>query len=425
MVTISYSLSFSYDGAEIRFLKEIGRGWKVNIFDRTFLFDKSDTWDTVARDVEQGRTMMGMCSMWLIEEKYRRMDLSTPFSHLCGTFLVPKPVQITHASYIYLPLSSTVWLSVLCILITTGLLYTLMHHYLTDNQRETVFEHLSRAFLDVVNIVTAHGLPKIIQKMPIRLLIMSWVLMSLLLGTAYSTKYTAILSQPMYTKAVDDLNEFLEEGDYDPNCFNDFPINKTLGTSSSLFKSGLFWGEVGDRTGWKNQYLYSGNPLLVKLVDKMIVEKTLEERVEYIPTGRYARYVKILGNNYVTDTETFAPVAHHLRLMKSCIDKPYTVFPFSKNSPYPRYVNRKLGMLMSSGITDHWFNLMSINYGKSYMAGLFDKNHVKQRTEMLSLEVKNVIGAFYLLGIGLTLAFIAFICEIIVYRRNNSKKVKN
>lgn len=380
---------FSYDGAEFRFLKELTRGWNVNIYDRHFLFDKGDTWDEVAEDVEHRRTMMGMCSMWLIEDKYRRLDLSHYFSHLCGTFLVPKPMQITQASYIYLPLNAGLWFMILGTLFATALLYFYMTQTVSDNH--TVLENLTRSFLDVINIVTSHGLPKIIEKLSIRLLIISWMMLSLLLGTAYSTKYTSILTQPLYTKAVDTVKDFIEEG--------------------------LFWGEVGDRESWKKEFLATGNEYYMELPNRMIEEKDLSERLEYIPKGHYARYVKILGNNYVTDTETFAPLANQLRLMKTCVDNYYTVFPFAKNSPYTAFVNRKIAQFTDAGIIDHWFNLMTIKYGKSYMAGLFDKNREKTSAETQSLVLNNVVGGFYLLGIGLTVSAVAFIFELYLYNR--------
>ena len=40
-------------------------------------------------------------------------------------------------------------------------------------------------------------------------------------------------------------------------------------------------------------FLRSGNPYYMELGKRIRAEKTLEERLEYIPTGRYARYVKV------------------------------------------------------------------------------------------------------------------------------------
>ena len=127
--------------------------------------------------------------------------------------------------------------------------------------------------------------------------------------------------------------------------------------------------------------------------------------------------MKVLGNNYVTDTETFPTMAHHLRLMKTCIDNYYTVFPFSRNSPYKKYVDHKLGHFRDSGVIEHWFSLMTDKYGEKYMAEFFDKNFARSKSEVAPLTFDNVVGAFYLLGIGLSLAGVVFVIELFVAQR--------
>ena len=199
----------SYDGVEFQFLKEIFRGWTVNIFDRSFLVDSGDIYEKIAADVANRRTMMGMCSMWLTSYRYNQLDLSDHFSYLCGTFLVPKPKPMTQASYIYLPLSSCVWIIILVTLLATTLLYFLMYPSKAKDQKMEVF---FTAFLDIINIVTSHGLPKVVKMIPLRLLIISWILLSLLLGTAYTTKYTSNLTKPTFTKPVDTIKDFLDKG---------------------------------------------------------------------------------------------------------------------------------------------------------------------------------------------------------------------
>ena len=96
-------------------------------------------------------------------------------------------------------------------------------------------------------------------------------------------------------------------------------------------------------------------------------------------------FLQVLGNKYVTDTETISSMAHHLRLMKSCIDNYYTVFPFSKNSPLTPYVNNKVTQLTSAGIIEHWFDMMTVKYGKSYMAEFFDNRVLGSEAKPLKI----------------------------------------
>lgn len=203
----------SYDGSEMRLLREITRGWTVNIFDRSFMNDAIDNYEQVTNDVETRRTMMGMCSMWLFEHNYRRVDVSQYFSHHCGTFLVPKPKPISEASYLYLPMSTSLWWWVLVALFVTSLLYFFMNQLSINGHTQTsVFENFGRAFMDIFAIATSHGLPVIGGRLHIRLLVISWILLCFLLGTAYNAKFKSLMTIPLFTKAVDNVEDFLNEG---------------------------------------------------------------------------------------------------------------------------------------------------------------------------------------------------------------------
>lgn len=154
-----------------------------------------------------------MCSMWLTDANYHRVDLSQYFSHLCGMFLVPDPKPVSPAKYLYLPMSTHLWWCIIGALLITALLYFCMFQSsFGHDKKETTAESLGRAFLDVLAIATSHGIPVVVRRIPIRLLIIAWILLSFFLGTAFNTKYTSLLTQPLFTKTVDTLQDFLDEG---------------------------------------------------------------------------------------------------------------------------------------------------------------------------------------------------------------------
>ena len=70
------------------------------------------------------------------------------------------------------------------------------------------------------------------------------------------------------------------------------PTDQMQNLLSSLL-SDLFWGEVGDRSAWLDYFKHSDNRYYMELPNRMIVERNHEERLKYIPTGRYARFVKV------------------------------------------------------------------------------------------------------------------------------------
>lgn len=70
------------------------------------------------------------------------------------------------------------------------------------------------------------------------MLIISWTIFSLLIGTGYTTGYTSKLTNPRYSRAIDTLSDFIEQD--------------------------LSWGELGNRPGMLEELRASGNPELIE-----------------------------------------------------------------------------------------------------------------------------------------------------------------
>lgn len=96
-----------------------------------------------------------MCSVWLTELDYYQYDLSTFHNHECYTLLTPKPVKLSEAVAIYKTFSGHIWITFgMCFFITGMLLWGSARIQSTE---KTVYSNLSRTFLEVTNIATAHG----------------------------------------------------------------------------------------------------------------------------------------------------------------------------------------------------------------------------------------------------------------------------
>ena len=121
------------------------------------------------------------------------------------------------------------------------------------------------------------------------------------------------------------------------------------------------------------------------------------------------------------DTETITNYTNHFRLMKSCVNEYFTVLPFDKKSPYTRYFNMKLGRFAQAGIIKYWLSLMSIKYDKSLTSSFFDKELKESNTEPKPYNMGNFVGAFYVLGIGLSIALLVFLGEIFVHSKRHRK----
>lgn len=212
---------------------------------------------------------------------------------------MPKPAPIAQASYIYYPMNDEVWSVTFAFLVITAVLYHVfsrvlsspsISHWFTAYRSNipTELDTLSRAFMDVINIITSHGLPRILQRPSVQILIIAWTLLSFFLGTAYSTKLMSVLARPLFTKAVDTVHDFIEKGEIHRTLIMMYILEILF----CISRIGLFWGEFGDRASMKNDLMASGNDEYIELAHRMTVERDLDERHENIETGNYARFVK-------------------------------------------------------------------------------------------------------------------------------------
>lgn len=305
-----------YDGVEFRCLKEVTKNWKIDLNLNNKLID---SWDKTISDTINNISDVSMCSIWQTLDNLKRMDLSLYVDHQCITFVVPRPVPIAQASFIYLSFSLTVWAIFIVILIATAILL----HVLTrtriklkiTNVENSKFCELTSSLTELINSATAHEIPNIPKNVPIRILLICWILMCLCLGTSYSTGYTSLLMSPPYTKPVDDVQEFLEQG---LNWLGSISTSQIIGLENSYNKD---YREFGKR---------------------FVSEETDDDRYQKLATGKYSKMVKRLSSNFVTDTESFGDLSSKLKLMRQCLREYYTVFAFQKNSVLTKLFDRKI-----------------------------------------------------------------------------------
>uniref|UniRef100_A0A3F2ZDC6 Ionotropic glutamate receptor C-terminal domain-containing protein n=1 Tax=Lutzomyia longipalpis TaxID=7200 RepID=A0A3F2ZDC6_LUTLO len=375
------------DGVEYNLINSITEGWRKGITIRYFDDHKVSPWTKIVNDVQDGISNIGLCSPWLNIKHYRVVDLSHSYDLQCLTFLVPRPQIVTPASYIYLPFSGMVWVVYIICLIATAFIL----HYFVNREfiRATELSSLEVVFLEVINIATSHGATRFPKQVPIKILLVSWTAISLLLSTAYCTGYTSLLTTPRFSKPIDTIADFLEQG--------------------------ITWGTIRKGHSMQDDMMSSGNRAFMEMAKRYYHEKNHTDEVNRIASGKYAKFVKILSNKFITDTETFPNHTHYLRIMKQCISRYYTVLLLKKNSPYTSFVSSLIPRYIEGGFISHWFTEMNTKYGKSYMNALFD-DQIKQFADTKGLQMANLLGAFYLLGLGLTVAFVVSLLELRYYQ---------
>lgn len=143
----------------------------------------------------------------------------------------------------------------------------------------------------------------------------SWILLSLIIGVVYSTGYTSLLTQPISTKPVDNLNQFLENGMY-------WSATSATGGPNSL-------ASTFEETGVQK---------LVQL-SKRTFNKTSPDGIN---NEKNALFVKIITNRFITDINSTTDPTYSLRIMKNCFLNYYSAVAFKKFSCYTKYFDDKL-----------------------------------------------------------------------------------
>lgn len=214
---------------------------------------------------------MLLCSLWMSEINNINVDFSTFYDYQCATFVVPKTQQINPATYVYIALEYKVWLSYLSFLLITGVLLTVITMIgITvnkDSWQSSNFATLSSSFTQVINIATSHGLTSFPVQMPLKILVISWMILSVIVGTGYSTGYTSLLAQPKYSKPINTVEDMLEQE--------------------------IHIGALGDRPELKKRLLQTNNENYIALSKSFIIEKEVGEEYKNVENMKNAHFVKV------------------------------------------------------------------------------------------------------------------------------------
>lgn len=106
------------------------------------------------KDLQNHTADLAMCSIW-ISFFDNTFDASSFYSHECNTLMVPKPKRLSEITAIYTTFSGQVWLTFGLFCFATGIF--LWGSAITGIVDKSVYVNITRAFLEITNIATLHG----------------------------------------------------------------------------------------------------------------------------------------------------------------------------------------------------------------------------------------------------------------------------
>lgn len=208
----SFFTHFRFDGIDYRIFYEVGKRWNIkwNIFVPTP--SSTDSIISMVQDLANGVADLSLCRFSLILEQYTQMDMGIAYENHNVKFLVPVPTLIDDAAAIDKSLTAPLWAAFICSLILLGILLTILQKFHENpNKRKPNCAWFESVFY-LISIATRHSIKYLPTQMPIRYILLSWMLVSLAIRTGYSMSYLSMLTSPKFSDPVDAVEQFVEKG---------------------------------------------------------------------------------------------------------------------------------------------------------------------------------------------------------------------
>ncbi|XP_037045738.1 uncharacterized protein LOC119081103 [Bradysia coprophila] len=380
------------DGTEFRFVQEMTKNWNKTFKFRDFSLVKYNPYVAILDDLASRDSDMSMCALWLIEDTYKRFDLSTFYEDQCLVLLVPKPMKLNEATAIYTTLHAYVWLLVLFFFLWYIVSLNVVAKIESQlNGSTSAFVNFAVTVIETISAATSHSVTRFPNdQLSVKIILMSWILLSLWLGICYTTIYASRLAKPSYDKPINTIRQVVDHDLYICNAYFDESTMIPLRESANADHR-----ELGNRS-----IVYGEN---VEYRRQLIVEQKcaiFEARIteHYVSLRKFQNDLDLL------------PI---YRTFKRCITNHFTGFAFQKYSPYTKLFNYHIRRYQEHGIIHKWET--DILQTPQEMKTLFD-DYPEQTNSLHSITIINVSGAFFLLGIGLSCSAIIFFVEFVKFR---------
>lgn len=335
-----------------------------------------------------GRADLCFCGLWVQYPRNKLLQFSSAWLDTCLTFLVPRPRVLPYTwNSAFMGFKTSLWICLLGVVILMIFLLIIFIKFSKSSMNIKNDPSPTKIIFDVLNIIfTSTTIPDYSVPGTVSLLT-GWAFFCLFISQLYSTDLITFLTIPRYEKRIDTTTDFVKNN-----------------LSWGLFRSTHF------------EYLNMNLKTDRAIRDTFYVENDLETRLRGISSNKYGVMVyNFHGSAVVFEGFDEIPVAN-LRLMKSCLSRPYIAYGFAQNSPFSDVIDQHLGRLFEAGVAnyikakeigDHqgtiWESISNENDGKSQSQ--------ENGPEILTLA--QLYGPFIILLIGCSIGLVMFSLEFL------------
>ncbi|XP_069983153.1 probable glutamate receptor isoform X1 [Penaeus vannamei] len=340
------------------------------------------TWLGLVGQVFYEKADVGACNMFLDLHRWRQVDYSVPYNFERGCFVAPAPKPLVNWQAPLLPFSGLTWASIaVALALCGGLLYAVVA--LSSQAELPEFRSVVHDYLYMAAAFTMRAPHIRPSQPPVRVYVGFVWLFCLILATAYSANLVAFLSSNQMSAPVDTLEQ--------------------------LSRSGL---RIGGHAFWKTQFSASIDPLVRDFSNVLESDVELSSLFDRVEGGEFA----LIENKQYLELQAGARFTYGsrttIRIVPECL-LPYSIgLAFQKNSPLKRNFDGVILRLFESGVLQKWKEEVVTFYRRQYSGRKLDDEFANTRVR--PLELTQLQGVFFVLGLGYVAAALALAGEAVV-----------
>ncbi|XP_052869319.1 uncharacterized protein LOC128274994 [Anopheles cruzii] len=360
------------------------------------------TGDGVLGAVVERRADIGVGALysWFLEFEF--LALSKPISRTGVTCVMPKPLQLSSWMTPILPFSPVLWSAVIATFLVATIFEILINAAAPRITMAKRSSQVGHGRVDVCESVMVVMSIFILQTVLLRInknrfvsqmiLIGSLLMVGLMIGNAYSGGLSSVMTVPRFEKSID--------------------------TVQDLADSDLRWGSTHD--AWIFSIQLATQPTIVKLLETFITypkdelhrhaqQRDMGFTIERLPYGHFA------VGEYITKD-----VVESFEIMVDDIYWENCVAMATKTWPLMNEFDELTLAVFESGIQRYWEAKVVSKFGDNKVQHAIVSSRKFDNPGPIALQPSHLLGALFLLVIGLALGLVSFLVELLWHRIESS-----
>ncbi|XP_016772034.2 ionotropic receptor 93a isoform X5 [Apis mellifera] len=399
---LSMKLNFTYT-VIMPETSQISRSWNTSQFAKLGEKIKEMTMSTTKKVpleiidlVRQKKVLLAACALTVNECGNTTFNYTVPIFVQTYSFLTAKPSQLSRVLLFASPFTKETWACLAVSIIIMGPILYLIHKYSPYSTKASGLNSSWQCVWYVYGALLQQGGMYLPQNDSARILIGMWWLVVMVLVATYSGSLVAFLTFPRMDTSILSVEDLIAH------------------------KDSISWGFPNG--SFLEMYLQNAEePKYHVLFSRAERHNDTEEErlVERVKEGKHALIDWRSSLRFLMRKDFLLTGSCHFSLsMDEFLDEPIAmIIPYG--SPYLSVINAELHRMLESGLMNKWITEKMPMKDKCWEAPGSNQMVNKRKVNVTDMQ-----GIFFVLFIGITLAFFFLFCEFYCHRRKIAKERK-